>query len=61
MRLDGGAGDRGAVEEVAIRPMPQLDCVRPVGIGLVGSAAHVGVARRHLGVEPQRIARRVAR
>ena len=29
--------------------MPQLDCVRPVGIGLLGSAAHVGVACRHLG------------
>ena len=50
----------GAVEEVAIRPMPRLDCVWPVGIGLAGSAAHVDVARRHLGVEPQRIERRVA-
>ena len=55
MRVTGGA-----VEEVAIRSMPQLDCIRPIGIGLVGSAAHVDMARRHLGIEPRRIECRVA-
>ncbi len=60
-RLDYGAGGGRAAEEVAVCAVPQLDLVRPVGIGLVGAAAHVDVARGDLGVEPQRVERRVPR